>query len=273
MRINTDERLDGATTTAVLTGVSVEKRYRSRRGQETVALASSTFQVRDGDFISLVGPSGCGKTTLLKICAGLIEPSAGSITYRETGCPVRPGTFGMVFQKPALLPWRTVGKNLLLPQEILHSDRRTAERRVDELLELVHLPDIRDRYPKELSGGMQQRVAIARALMPDPELLFMDEPFGALDAITREELNFSLQDVQLAAQKTVLFVTHDIPEAVFLADRVFVMSANPGMLVEEITVGLPRPRTIDSRLTLAFRGAEARIRHLLHPDGDRGGRP
>lgn len=273
MRTNTDDRLEGGIGTVVLTGNGVEKRYRSRRGEGAVALASSTFRVRDGDFISLVGPSGCGKTTLLKICAGLIEPSAGSVTYRDTGSPVRPGTFGMVFQNPALLPWRTVGKNLLLPQEILRSDRGTADRRVDELLELVHLPGIRDRYPKELSGGMQQRVAIARALMPDPDLLFMDEPFGALDAITREELNGSLQEVQMAARKTVLFVTHDIPEAIFLADRVFVMSANPGTIVEEITVDLPRPRTIDSRLTPAFREAEARIRHLLHPNSEPGDRP
>jgi NitT/TauT family transport system ATP-binding protein len=273
MRTNTDDPVDSAIATVVLTGERVEKRFQSRRGDEAVALAPSTFRVRAGDFISLVGPSGCGKTTLLKICAGLMEPSGGSVTYRNTGSPVRPGTFGMVFQNPALLPWRTVGKNLLLPQEILHTDRVTADRRVEELLELVHLPGIRDRYPKELSGGMQQRVAIARALMPDPDLLFMDEPFGALDAITREELNGSLQEVQMAARKTVLFVTHDIPEAIFLADRVFVMSTNPGTVVEEITIDLPRPRTIDSRLTPAFREAEARIRHLLHPNREPGDRP
>lgn len=261
------------TTTVVLTGEAVEKRYRSRRGDDNAALAASSFQVRDGEFISLVGPSGCGKTTLLKACAGLIEPTGGSVTYRSTGRAVQPGTFGMVFQSPALLPWRTVAKNLLLPVEILHRDHRAAEHRVEELLELVHLSGVRDCYPRELSGGMQQRVAIARALMCDPDLLFMDEPFGALDAITREELNMSLQEVQMVAHKTVLFVTHDIPEAIFLGDRVFVMSAHPGRIVEEIAVDLPRPRTIDSRVTPEFREAEARIRHLLHPHDGLGGRP
>jgi len=252
------------TATVVLTGAGVEKRYRSRRGDDNTALTASSFQVRDGEFISLVGPSGCGKTTLLKVCAGLIEPTAGAVTYRSTGRTVQPGTFGMVFQSPALLPWRTVAKNLLLPIEILHRETRAAEGRIDELLDLVHLSHVRDRYPRELSGGMQQRVAIARALMCDPDLLFMDEPFGALDAITREELNMSLQEVQMTAHKTVLFVTHDIPEAAFLADRVFVMSAHPGRIVEEITIDLPRPRTIESRTTPAFRDAEQRIRQLLY---------
>jgi NitT/TauT family transport system ATP-binding protein len=261
------------TGTVVLTGNRVEKRYRSRRGDEAVALACSDFQVREGEFISLVGPSGCGKTTLLKVCAGLIEPTAGAVSYRETRRPVQPGTFGMVFQSPALLPWRTVARNLLLPYEILRHDRRKADGRVDDLLDLVQLPGIRDRYPKELSGGMQQRVAIARALMHDPDLLFMDEPFGALDAITREELNTSLQQVQMTAHKTVLFVTHDIAEAIFLADRVVVMSSRPGRIVEEIVVDLPRPRTIQSRLTPQFREAEARIRHLLHPPDRPGERP
>jgi NitT/TauT family transport system ATP-binding protein len=261
------------TTTVVLTGEAVEMRYRSRRGDDNTALAASSFQARDGEFISVVGPSGCGKTTLLKACAGLIEPTGGSVIYRSTGGAVQPGTFGMVFQSPALLPWRTVAKNLLLPVEILHRDHRAAEQRVEELLGLVHLSGVRDCYPRELSGGMQQRVAIARALMCDPDLLFMDEPFGALDAITREELNVSLQEVQTVAHKTVLFVTHDIPEAIFLADRVFVMSAHPGRIIEEITVDLSRPRTIDSRVTQEFREAEARIRHLLHPHDGLGGRP
>ena len=261
------------TETTVLTGAQVQKRYRARRGEDALALSASDFAVREGDFISLVGPSGCGKTTLLKICAGLIQPTGGSVTYRDTRRSVQPGTFGMVFQSPALLPWRTVARNLLLPQEILRRHGNGGLRRVDELLELVHLPGVRDRYPKELSGGMQQRVAIARALMHDPDLLFMDEPFGALDAITREELNIGLQEVQMTTHKTVLFVTHDIPEAVFLADRVFVMSTQPGRIVEEIRIDLPRPRTTDSRLTAEFRHAEARIRHLLHPDEDRGERP
>jgi NitT/TauT family transport system ATP-binding protein len=248
----------------VLTGTRVEKRYVSQDGTHTQALVPSDFVVGEGEFVSLVGPSGCGKTTLLKICAGLLEPTGGSVTYADTGRPVSPGTFGMVFQSPALLPWRTVRANILLPHQILRrGDRSAAKARVDELLDLVHLPGSANRYPRELSGGMQQRVAIARALIHDPDILFMDEPFGALDALTREELNFSLQEIQMTAGKSVVFVTHDIPEAIFLADRVFVMSAHPGRIVEEIVVDLPRPRTIESRLTGTFRHAEVRARQLL----------
>lgn len=249
---------------AVLTGRRVEKRYVSQDGTETQALIPSDFTVNDGEFISLVGPSGCGKTTLLKICAGLMRPTGGEVEYRETGRPVQPGSFGMVFQSPALLPWRTVTKNLLLPQQVLGLDRNSAKRRARELLELVRLPYSGDRYPKELSGGMQQRVAIARSMIHDPEVLFMDEPFGALDAMTREELNMSLQEIQMSTGKSIVFVTHDIPEAIFLADRVFVMSAGPGRIVEELVIDLPRPRNIESRLTDAFRQAEARARELLY---------
>lgn len=248
----------------VLTGRAVEKRFVSQDGSETQALVPSDFQVNDGEFISLVGPSGCGKTTLLKICAGLIPATGGGVSYRDTGRAVEPGAFGMVFQSPALLPWRTVTHNLLLPQQVLGLDRRAAKRRAQELLELVHLPDAGDRYPNELSGGMQQRVAIARSMIHDPEVLFMDEPFGALDAMTREELNISLQEIQMSAGKSIMFVTHDIPEAIFLADRVFVMSPGPGRIVEELVIDLPRPRTIESRLTDTFREAEARARTLLY---------
>lgn len=262
----------GAGAAAVLTGEGVEKRYVSQDGTETQALSSSSFVVEDGEFVSLVGPSGCGKTTLLKICAGLLEPTAGAVNYRDTGGPVQPGTYGMVFQSPALLPWRTVRQNILLPQQILRRNKKAAAARVDELLDLVQLPRSAKSYPGELSGGMQQRVAIARSLIHDPKVLFMDEPFGALDAMTREELNDSVQDIQMRANKTVMFVTHDIAEAVFLADRVFVMSAHPGRVVEEIRVDVPRPRTMESRVSESFRVAEARIRELLYqPDVE--GRP
>lgn len=252
----------------VLTGRRVEKRYVSQDGSQTQALVPCDFTVRDGEFISLVGPSGCGKTTLLKICAGLVAPTGGTVEYRDSGRTVQPGAFGMVFQSPALLPWRTVTNNLLLPQQVLGLDRRAAKGRAAELLELVKLPGAGDRYPKELSGGMQQRVAIARAMIHDPEVLFMDEPFGALDAMTREELNMSLQEIQMSAGKSVMFVTHDIPEAIFLADRVFVMSPGPGRIVEELTIDLPRPRTVESRTSEAFRSAEARARELLYTRHD-----
>lgn len=260
-----------STPAAVLTAEEVEKRYLSKDGSEKQALSGSNFSIAEGEFVSLVGPSGCGKTTLLKICAGLIDPTAGCVTYRDTGRPVQPGTFGMVFQSPALLPWRTVRQNILLPRQILRTGAAATDDRVDELLELVQLPTSGKSFPGELSGGMQQRVAIARSLIHDPEVLFMDEPFGALDAMTREELNDSVQDIHMRSNKTVLFVTHDIAEAVFLADRVFVMSAGPGRVVEEIHVDVPRPRTIESRTSESFRAAEARIRELLYAPREPGG--
>jgi len=251
---------------AVLTASAVSKRYQSQDGGLVDALTASNFQVADGEFVSLVGPSGCGKTTLLKMSSGLIAPTHGEVTYRDTGRAVQPGAFGMVFQSPALLPWRTVGKNLLFPHDILRLDKSSASERIDELLDMVNLPGVRDRYPNELSGGMQQRVAIARSLMHAPDLLFMDEPFGALDAITREELNLSMQRIHSTSGTTVMFVTHDIAEAVFLSDRILVMSARPGRVVEIIEVDLERPRHLDSRTSAEFREIEMHIRHLLHPE-------
>ncbi len=250
----------------VLTVSGVSKQYRSQDGGTVDALTSSSFGVANGEFVSLVGPSGCGKTTLLKLCAGLVQSTSGEVTYRDTGGAVQPGAFGMVFQSPALLPWRTVGKNLLFPYDILRLDKSMARARIDELLTMVNLPGVEDRYPNELSGGMQQRVAIARSLMHEPDLLFMDEPFGALDAITREELNLSMQKIHGTSGTTIMFVTHDIAEAVFLSDRILVMSSRPGRVVEEIDVDLARPRRLDSRTSATFREVEAHIRHLLHPE-------
>jgi NitT/TauT family transport system ATP-binding protein len=241
----------------------ISKSYRSANDEVTVALDPVTFSMASNEFISLVGPSGCGKTTLLKIAAGLVEPTSGTIDYRSTGRPVVPGTFGMVFQGPALLPWRTVLDNVLLPATILRLDRTRSRERAHALLELVHLDGQEGKYPAELSGGMRQRVAIARALMHDPDLLFMDEPFGALDAMTREELNMSLQEVHLAQRKSVLFVTHSISEAVLLADRVVVMSARPGRIVDIVPITLERPRSMHQISDPAFHEAEVRIRDHL----------
>ena len=244
---------------ALLSADRVTKRFPGER-EPVVALEPATFSVREGEFVALVGPSGCGKTTLLRMCAGLLGTSGGTITYRDTGRPISPGTYGIVFQQPALLEWRTVEKNLLLPAQILGLDLDAARRRIAELLERVHLTEAADRLPAQLSGGMQQRAAIARALVHDPDVLFMDEPFGALDAFTREALNDDLAQLHLEMGKTVLFVTHDIDEAVYLSDRILVMASRPGRLVDIRDIGLPRPR---DRESAPFRAEVGAIRRIL----------
>jgi NitT/TauT family transport system ATP-binding protein len=239
------------------------KTYNTVGGEPATALLPVTAQVGKGEFVSLVGPSGCGKTTLLKMCAGLFAPSVGSIVFEQTGKPVVPGLYGFVFQSPALLPWRTVFENVLLPAVILGLPLAQAKQRARALIDLVHLPNAAEKYPRELSGGMQQRVSIARAMLHDPPLLFMDEPFGALDAMTREDLNMELQRIQQDQKKTVVFVTHDIDEAVMLSDRIIVLSSGPGRMVGDVAVTLPRPRTLQTRLTREFGEIALTIRDLL----------
>lgn len=209
---------------------------------EVVALEEVSFNVAGGEFVTVVGRSGCGKTTLLKLTAGLLAPSSGSI--RIAGIPVRgPLTnIGIVFQAPVLLPWRSTIDNVLLQIEARNLPVEEYRERALELLELTGLKGFEDKYPHELSGGMQQRVSISRALIHDPPLLLMDEPFGALDAITRDEMNLELLRIWNEAKKTVLFITHSIPEAVFLGDRVIVMTPRPGRVAEIVGVDLPRPR-------------------------------
>lgn len=239
------------------------KTYASKSGP-SIALLPVTTEIRAGEFISLVGPSGCGKTTLLKMCAGLIKPSAGTITFGDTGKSIAPGEFGFVFQAPALLPWRTVLSNVVLSADILGLDRAAAMERARGLLATVRLAGVEEKYPRELSGGMQQRAAIARALLHDPDILFMDEPFGALDAMTREDLNMELQRISRKQHKTILFVTHDIEEAVLLSDRVLALSSGPGRLVETVNIALPYPRSMAVKGDPEFRQAVAKIRALLN---------
>jgi NitT/TauT family transport system ATP-binding protein len=227
------------------------------------ALLPVTAEVQAGEFIGLVGPSGCGKTTLLKMCAGLIDLSSGSITFKDTKHGIKPGEYGFVFQAAALLPWRNVIANVLLPADILGLSKGAATQRARQLLQMVHLADAEQKYPRELSGGMQQRAAIARALLHDPEVLFMDEPFGALDAMTREELNMEIQGICLEQRKTTLFVTHDIEEAVLLSNRVLVLSSGPGRLIEIVEVPLARPRSLADKSTPLFQQLVAHIRSLL----------
>lgn len=229
---------------------NLRKVYTTREG-ELEALGSVSFDVKAQDFVSIVGPSGCGKTTLMRIIAGLLPHTSGEIIVDKDEFDAK-SQVGFVFQKALLLDWRRVLDNVLLPIEILKLDRKKYIPRAMQLLELVGLKGFENCYPNELSGGMQQRVSIARALIHDPKLILMDEPFGALDAITREKMNYELLRIWAEAKKTVLFVTHEINEAVFLSDRIVVLSARPSRMVGDIAIDLPRPRTLEQKLTPEF---------------------
>lgn len=207
------------------------------------ALRGVSLHVCNGEFISVIGPSGCGKSSLLKLVLGLQDATRGEIQI--DGATIRGPTrkAGCVFQSPVLLPWRTIRENVLLPVDVMKLDRAATSTRADDLLKLVGLAGFEERYPFELSGGMQQRAAIVRALVHDPELLIMDEPFAALDALTREQLSIELQRIWTESRKTIVFITHSISEAAFLSDRIIVMSARPGRIVAEFENPFPRPRT------------------------------
>jgi len=237
---------------------SVEKTYRTRTGDLVHALAETTLAVGENEFVTLVGPSGCGKSTLLKLVAGLVPPTSGRIQVREPFPDV-----GFVFQQPVLLPWRSVLDNVLFSVEMLGLDPRQYRKPAGDLLELTGLAGFETKYPRELSGGMQQRVAICRALLPDPSLLLMDEPFGALDALTREEMSLELLRIWEERRKTILFVTHSIPEAVFLSERVLVLATNPGRVRELVACELPYPRPLSVRETPEFIRIASHLRALL----------
>jgi NitT/TauT family transport system ATP-binding protein len=229
-------------------------------GGPVVALTDIDFTVADGEFVALLGPSGCGKSTLLKILAGLLPASSGEALLRGSPIIGPRRDIGVVFQSPVLFPWRTVLGNVLLPADVQRLGRRAHEKVALDLLSIVGLEGFEHRYPWELSGGMQQRVAIVRALIHDPAMLLMDEPFGALDAMTREQMNLELQRIWLERRKTVVFVTHSIPEAVFLADRVFVMTPRPGRIADIVAVDIPRPRTLEVMNTPGFGRHVSQIR-------------
>ncbi len=242
---------------------SVKKVYRTR-GQDFLAVSEATFDVEQGELVSLVGPSGCGKTTLLKILAGLHGFDAGVVRIGSKTQPFDPAKdIGMVFQQPLLLKWRRIIDNVMLPTEILGLPQDAARKRAYELLELVGLKGHEDKYPYELSGGMQQRASIARALVHDPKLILMDEPFGALDALTREKMNLELLRIWEEAKKTIIFVTHGITEAVFLGTRVVVLTAGPARMADNFQVDIPMPRTLDMRNTEKFGEYTRRIYRLL----------
>ena len=234
-----------------ITVKAIAKRYASRHGTVT-ALDDVTFAVGEGEFVAVVGPSGCGKSTLLKILSGILPSSGGEALLRGTPIAGPRRDIGVVFQSPVLFPWRSVLDNVLLPVDVQGLGRERHERVALDLINLVGLGGFEHRYPWELSGGMQQRVAITRSLVHDPAMLLMDEPFGALAAMTRELMNLELQRIWIEKKKTVLFITHSIPEAVFLADRVLVMTARPGRLMDDVRVDLGRPRGLEAMNTPEF---------------------
>jgi NitT/TauT family transport system ATP-binding protein len=245
---------------ALIATRALNKVYQTQSGEEVVALRDVGFEMKAGEFVTVVGPSGCGKSTLLKILAGILARSSGTVTLagRQIAGPSR--DVGVVFQAPVLLPWRNVLQNVMLPIDIQKRPRAEAEARARDLLKLVGLAGFDTKYPGELSGGMQQRVGITRALVHDPALLLMDEPFGALDAMTREQMNLELLRIWTESRKTVMLVTHSIPEAIFLADRVIVMSPRPGRITEIMEVDLPRPRDLAMINSARFGDYVARIR-------------
>jgi NitT/TauT family transport system ATP-binding protein len=226
---------------------------------EVEAIRQLSFDVADGEFLSLLGPSGCGKSTLLMMLAGLIDPTAGEIRIKDAKVAGPRREVGVVFQSPVLLPWRTVLQNVLFPIELLKLPRRQYEPRAMDLLRMAKIDEFSGLLPRQLSGGMRQRVAICRALVHDPSILLMDEPFSALDAITRDEMAVELQRIWQANRKTVIFVTHSIREAAFLSDRVLVMARRPATIIDELPIDLPRPRAIAVTEDEAF---NRMVRHL-----------
>jgi NitT/TauT family transport system ATP-binding protein len=252
----------------LLTIEALTKSYPSRDGQ-SLALAEIDFGIEEGEFVSLVGPSGCGKSTILTLAAGLIPPSTGRITLDGSTVGKAGADRGMVFQQANLFPWLTVFENAtfgltLKANRVPRNDERVLLAHADSLLQAVGLAAFRDHHPRQLSGGMRQRAALVRALATRPRILLMDEPFGALDAQTREEMQELLTHLCRRQGTTVLFVTHDVEEALLLSDRVLVMQAHPGAIIAEVRVSLEHPRHLDMRADLRFVELRARMFDLLH---------
>jgi NitT/TauT family transport system ATP-binding protein len=250
-------------SSCVLAVRHLRKQYETKSDERVLALDDISMELHDREFVSVLGASGCGKTTLLKILAGIIPYAEGEILFRSAPLRGPQSGMGIVFQSPVLLPWLTVLDNVMLPIRVLNLGREAYLSRARDLLRLVGLADFERKYPNELSGGMQQRVAIVRGLIHDPTLLLMDEPFGALDALTRERMNVELQRIWLADPKTVFLITHSIPEAIFLSDRILVMSPRPGRIVEEVPIPFARPRNLDITGSAEFGRLTQHLRNLL----------
>lgn len=243
--------------------MNVDKSFETKVGRID-AVSDVTLDVREHEFVAIVGSSGCGKSTLLRIIAGLMRQTAGAVRVGGEAVDGPNAEIGMVFQTPVLLPWRTVKRNIEIQIDIRRLNRRQYADEVASLIRLVGLEGFEDRHPYELSGGMQQRVALCRALIHNPSMLLMDEPFGALDALTREQMNLELQRIWLETKKSVVLVTHSISEAVFLADRVVVMTPRPGTVQDIVPVDLPRPRSFEAMKHPKFYEASDWIRNLMN---------
>jgi len=244
---------------------NMTKKFKAADGLTVHALDNVNLEVERGEFISLIGPSGCGKSTLLRIIADLIQPSSGTVTVNNKPAEQarKDRDYGFVFQSPTLYDWRTVGKNVQLPLEIMKHPKAEREQRAREMLQMVELADFEHKYPWQLSGGMQQRASIARALAFDADLLLMDEPFGALDEIVRDHLNEQLLVLWARTRKTICFVTHSIPEAVYLSTKIVVMSPRPGRVTDVIESTLPKERPLDIRESPEFLAIAHRVREGL----------
>jgi NitT/TauT family transport system ATP-binding protein len=258
--------VSAASAPSLIVAHGLSKTYATDDG-DVLALKNIDFEIANGEFVSVVGQSGCGKSTLLKVLGGLLPYTTGSVALN--GKPLRGPSpdAAIVFQSPVLLPWRTVLDNVLLPIEFRKLPMATYRPKALDLLSMVGLKDFGHRYPFELSGGMQQRAAIVRALVQDPRLLLMDEPFGALDAMTREQMNTELLRIWGQSRKTVIFITHSIAEAIFLSDRVIAMTSRPGTIADIIDIDLPRPRDLSVINTDRFGHYAARLRELLDAQG------
>ncbi len=261
----TDDTRSPRAVSIALEGVT--KIYETEAGEDIWAVAPIDVAVEAGQFVSVVGPSGCGKSTLLMMIAGLIPATSGAIRLNGEIVSRPHPEIAVVFQQDLLLYWRRILDNILLPIEIKGWGRVKFAKRAEQLLEQVGLAGFSNKYPDELSGGMRQRVAICRALVQHPGLLIMDEPFGALDALTREQMNIDLQKLWLTVANTVVFITHSIEEAVFLSDRVLVMSPRPGRVELDLKVELPRPRKLSIRSEMRFVGCVDRIRRVFEQSG------
>jgi NitT/TauT family transport system ATP-binding protein len=247
---------------SILSVSKVQKVYRTN-GRALHALDDISFAVAENEFVTLVGPSGCGKSTLLKIAGGLIDRTGGEVVFKGQPVAGPRRDIGIMFQTPVLFDWRTTLENVLLPTEVLGLDPAASRQRAHAMLRLVDLEGFEESYPYQLSGGMQQRVSLSRVLVYEPDLLLMDEPFGALDEFTRERLNLEIQRIWMQQKKTVLFVTHNIAEAVFLSDQVLVMTPRPGRLARVVRVPFPRPREIRLMKSPEFATLVFEIREIL----------
>jgi NitT/TauT family transport system ATP-binding protein len=240
-------------------------KYFGKSSDSVVALKNVSLSVQPGEFVSLIGPSGCGKSTLLRVIGDLLQPSEGKVTVKGKA-PAQARLdrdYGIVFQSPVLYDWRTVRKNVELPLEIMQTSKSEREQRSSKMLELVGLKDFQHRFPWQLSGGMQQRVSIARALSFNPSILLMDEPFGALDEMTRDRMNMELLNIWSQTNTTIIFVTHSIAEAVFISSRVVIMTPRPGKIEKLIEIDLPRPRGVETREQTRFFELVTQVRESL----------